>query len=219
MDFETLIEGIRRQLSEPLPGEAAQYRMASYTRKDIELRNIKPRDDVRVAAVLAMLYPKDGEAHITLMQRTDRGAHAGQVSFPGGGVEEQDSDLIDTALREAKEEVNIEPKDVQTLGKLTPMHIPISNSMVHPIVGYSNVVPDYIPDPNEVKAVIEAPLADFLNPDKLKMTDIRVPAGFVLKDTPYFDIKGYTVWGATAMMMNELLEVIKLGTIVRNAEI
>jgi len=219
MNFETLIEGVRRQLTEPLPGEAAQYQMASYTRKDIELRTIKPRDDVRVAAVLAMLYPKDGEPHISLMQRTDRGAHAGQVSFPGGGVEEQDNDLIDTALREAQEEVNIQPDDVQILGKLTPLHIPISNSMVHPIVGYSHVVPDYVPDPAEVKAVIEAPLADFLNPDKLKMTDIRVPAGFILKDTPYFDIKGYIVWGATAMMMNELLEVIKLGTTVRNAEI
>ena len=211
MNFETLIEGIRRQLTEPLPGEQAQYRMASYTRKDTELRNVKPRDDVRVAAVLAMLYPKDGESYIALMQRTDRGAHAGQVSFPGGGVEEQDNGLIDTALREAREEVNIQPNDVQILGKLTSLHIPISNSMVHPIVGYSHVIPNYVPDPEEVKAVIEAPLADFLNPDKLKMTDIRVPMGFVLKDTPYFDIKDYIVWGATAMMMNELLEVIKLG--------
>jgi len=219
MDFETLIEGVRRQLTEPLPGEKAQYRMASYTRKDIELRNIKPRDDVRVAAVLAMLYPKDGESHIALMQRTDRGAHAGQVSFPGGGVEEQDNDLIDTALREAQEEVNIQPNDVQILGELTPLHIPISNSMVHPIVGYSHVVPDYVAEPEEVKAVIEAPLADFFNPDKLKTTDMRVPTGFVLKDTPYFDIKDYVVWGATAMMMNELLEVIKLGTSVRNAKV
>ncbi len=219
MDFEILIEGIRRQLTQALPGEEAQYRMASYTRKDIELRKIKPRDDVRVAAVLAMLYPKDGKAHIALMQRTDRGAHAGQVSFPGGGVEEQDNDLTDTALREAQEEVNIRPNDVKILGKLTPMHIPISNSMVYPIVGYSHVVPDYVPDPAEVKAVIEAPLADFFNPDKLKTTDIRVPAGFVLKNTPYFDIKGFVVWGATAMMMNELLEVIKLGTSLRNAKI
>jgi len=212
MDFETLIEGVRRQLTEPLPGEEAHYRMSSYTRKNPELRNIKPRGDVRVAAVLAMLYPKDGEPHISLMQRTDKGAHAGQVSFPGGGVEEHDSDLIATALREAQEEVNIQPDDVQILGKLTPMHIPISNSMVHPIVGYSNVVPNYVPDPAEVKAIIEAPLADFQNPDKLKMTDIRTPMGFVLKETPYFDIKGYTVWGATSMMLNELLEVIRLGT-------
>jgi len=219
MDFETLIEGIRRQLTEPLPGEEAQYAMASYTRKDIELRNIKPRDDVRMAGVLAMLYPKNGDTYVALMQRTDRGAHAGQVSFPGGGVEEHDNDLIATALREAQEEVNIQPNDVQILGKLTPLHIPISNSMVHPIVGYSHVVPDYVPDPAEVKAVIEAPLADFFNPDKLKKTDIRVPAGFVLKDTPYFDINEYIVWGATAMMMNELLEVIKLGNTVRNAEI
>jgi len=69
-----------------------------------------------------------------------------------------------------------------------------------------------VPDPAEVKAIIEAPLADFQNPDKLKMTDIRTPMGFVLKETPYFDIKGYTVWGATSMMLNELLEVIRLGT-------
>ncbi len=219
MDFETLIEGVRRQLTEPLPGVEAQYRMASYTRKNIELRNIKPRHDVRVAAVLAMFYPKDGAPHISLMQRTDRGTHAGQVSFPGGGVEEQDKDLPDTALREAQEEVNIQPDDVQILGKLTPLHIPISNSMVHPIVGYSLVVPNYVPDPAEVKAIIEAPLADFLNPDKLKLTDMRVPGGYILKDTPYFDIKDYVVWGATAMMMNELLEVIKLGASVRNIEI
>jgi len=211
MDFEIIIEGLKRQLNEPLPGEKAQYRMASYTREDIESRNLKPPGDVRVAAVLAMLYPKNGDTYISLMERTDRGAHAGQVSFPGGGVEKEDKDLTATALREANEEVNIQSEDVKILGKLTPLHIPISNSMVYPIVGYSRVVPDYVPDPAEVKSIIEAPIADFFNPDKLKLTDMRVPVGFVLKDIPYFDINEHIVWGATAMMMNELLEVVKLG--------
>lgn len=210
MNFEQIIEQLEQQLCEPLPGEEAQYRMASYTRKRKELRKVIPRADVRMAAVLVMLYPKNGETYITLMQRTDRGAHSGQVSFPGGGVEKEDKDLADTALREAQEEVGIRPEDVNVIGRLTQLHIPVSNSMVHPIVGYSHVVPDYVLDPQEAKAVIEAPLADFFNPDKLKTTDIHVN-DFVLKDTPYFDINSYIVWGATAMMMNELLEVIQLG--------
>lgn len=211
MNFEQIIEQLEQQFCEPLPGEEAQYRMASYTRKRKELRKVIPRADVRMAAVLVMLYPKNDEIYITLMQRTDRGAHSGQVSFPGGGVEKQDKDLTDTALREAQEEVGIRPEDVKVIGRLTQLHIPVSNSMVYPVVGYSHIVPDYVLDPEEVKAVIEAPLADFFNPDKLKTTDIHVN-GFVLKDTPYFDINNYIVWGATAMMMNELLEVIQLSS-------
>jgi len=209
MEFEHIIEKLKHELSKPLPGVESQYRMASYTRKNKELRNIKPRPDVRVAAVLAMLYPKNGETFITLMKRTDRGPHSGQISFPGGGVEEQDKELTDTALREAREEVGIHPKDVTTIGKLTHLHIPVSNSMVHPIVGYSHIAPDYVIDPVEVKEVIEAPLNDFFNPDKLKKIDMRINDGFILKDTPYFDIKDFVVWGATAMIMNELLELIK----------
>lgn len=211
MKFKYIIENLEHELSKPLPGVEAQYRMASYTRKQKELRYIKPRPDVREAAVLAMLYPKNDETFITLMKRTDRGPHSGQISFPGGGVEEQDNKLTDTALREAQEEVGISPKDVTIIGKLTHLHIPISNSMVYPIVGYSHIAPDYVIDPVEVKEVIEAPLNDFFNPEKLKTIDMRVNGGFILKDTPYFDIKDFVVWGATAMIMNELLELIKRG--------
>lgn len=165
--------------------------------------------NARVAGVLAMFYPKNGETFLTLMLRTQRGAHSGQVSFPGGGVEEQDADIVATALREAQEEVGIQPEDVTVLGKLTSLYIPVSNSLVKPIVGYSDRMPDYEIDPEEVQSVIEAPLSKLLDADYIKTTNIKIKKGVTLSDIPYYDVNGHIVWGATAMMLSELLEVVE----------
>lgn len=202
MNFQqdNFIPLVKKVLGEQLPGRSAQLKMS--TRLPQYKEEIEPPADVRVAAVLVHLY-HDSEWRLTLMERTNRGPHSGQISFPGGGVEQQDTGLIDTALREANEEVGIISDQVQILGKLTPLYIPVSNSLVHPFVGYSEESPNYQLDPEEVKSVVVADLADFFNPDKLKQRSITVGNGFRLKDVPYFDINGHVVWGATAMMLSE----------------
>ncbi len=206
LEEDNFIDHIKAVFKQELPGRQAQLNMS--TRLPQYQQERIPPDNARVAAVLVHLY-YDQEWKLTLMERTNRGPHSGQISFPGGGVEKQDSNLTDTALREAQEEVGIYPDQVEILGKLTPLYIPVSNSLVHPFVGYSDIPPNYVLDPTEVQSVIEASFADFLNPDILKHRDLKVGRGLTLKDVPYFDINGYVVWGATAMMLSEFLVAFK----------
>ncbi len=207
--FDKITSDLEGELANALPGVAAQSRMSSYSRQMRIESYPSPPADVRVAGVLAMFYPKHEEIFLTLMLRTQRGPHSGQVSFPGGGVEAQDADIIATALREAQEEVGIQPEEVMVLGKLTPLYIPVSNSLVHPVVAYSQRVPNYEIDPEEVQHVIEAPLSTLRDAATIKRTDMTVSEGLTLKDTPYYDINGHVVWGATAMILSELLELVE----------
>jgi len=203
---ERFLRQVKDTLTTPLPGRTGQLKMS--TRLPQYQKEIQPPDDVRVAAVLVHLY-YDKEWKLTLMERTNRGPHSGQISFPGGGVEPQDESLVATALREANEEVGIVPEQVEILGKLSSLYIPVSNSLVHPFVGYSSQVPNYKLDPEEVKTVVIASFADFFNPEKRKFKNLTVGNGFRLKDVPYFDINNHVVWGATAMMLSELLVAIQ----------
>jgi 8-oxo-dGTP pyrophosphatase MutT (NUDIX family) len=147
------------------------------------------------------------------MQRPEYdGTHSGQVSFPGGKVEEFDEDRIATALREAREEVRIIPEEVTILGQLSELYIPPSNFLVFPIVGYSNKRPDFIPDEREVVDIIELPLAEILKPENIGTTSIVANKIFRF-DSPTFVFNERIVWGATAMMLAELkvlLEEISL---------
>lgn len=211
MNFQqdNFIPFVKKVLAEQLPGSDGQLKMAAIPARlpakyELEL---DPPANVRVAAVLVHLY-YDSEWKLTLMERTNRGPHSGQISFPGGGVEKQDSSLVDTALREANEEVGIIPNQIEILGKLTPLYIPVSNSMAHPFVGYSEQPPNYQLDPEEVKTVVVANFADFFNPDKLKRRNLTVGNGLKLKDVPYFDINGHVVWGATAMILSEFFAAL-----------
>ncbi len=203
------IDRLEANLKLPLPGLQAQAKMAfGDGRLNYDLSKI-PKD-VRPAGVLVHLYIKNEEWYLTLMRRTDRGGrHGGQVSFPGGGLEDSDKNLSEAALREANEEVGILPKQVTLLGELTNLYIPVSNSMVYPFVGYSLTPPNYDIDPMEVKEVIEVPLAHLQNPSNIKKTSIPFPGNIILKNVPYFDVFGNVVWGATAMMLSEFLEILE----------
>lgn len=201
--FDNLITNLEPAFEKDLPGRVIQYQMAHQVRQ-IKMKQLIPPADVRHAAVLALLYPKNQDVYFTLIRRTNHGTHSGQVAFPGGGVEDQDETLEHTALREAEEEVGIRPEQVQVLGELTELYIPVSNRMVNPFLAYSTVPPKYVIQESEVQYVIEAPLNHLLDAQRIKETDLKVSQGFTLKDVPYFDIDGHVVWGATAMMLNEV---------------
>lgn len=194
-------------LMNELPGREAQLRMAHVTRS----RYVEAPSDARVAAVMVTLFPKEENWNLLLIKRKtvhgDR--HSGQIGFPGGKFEPEDGTLIQTALRETEEEVGIGRGNINVLGPLTDLYIPVSNFVVHPYVGVLDQQPTYRLQPTEVSRVYETPLRRFLHPDARKKTDLQIAEGLNLKNVPYFDVEGEVLWGATAMILSELLEVIK----------
>jgi len=175
---------------------------------DSSLTLKNPKD----ASVLILLYPKNNEPHIVLIKRTSRNKndrHAGQISLPGGAYDKTDRDFEMTAIREAHEEIGVSMEDVHILGQLTDLMIPVSNFMMHVFVGYSNITPQFVPEVAEVAAIIEVPLTHLQNPNTKKTTDLTTPMKWKLTDVPYFDIDGHVLWGATAMVLNEFLTMIK----------
>ncbi len=135
------------------------------------------------------------------------GVHSGQIGLPGGRMEEGDKDFFETALREANEEIGINPADVTVIGHLSDLFVFASNYMVHPVVGYMKHRPTFLTDPREVDQLIEVPLSTLLDKSSRGITNIVV-SGNMEVSAPYFDVDGHTVWGATAMMLSELLSVI-----------
>ncbi len=205
--MKSLVEHLRARLEAPLPGRAAQERMTG---------RVRPMPDVipgnaRDSAVLQLLFPIDGEPHLLFIRRTEDGrAHSGQISFPGGRHEPEDASLMITALREAEEEVGIVASEVEVLGALTPMYIPVSFFMVHPFVAWSDTRPDYLPSKEEVSEILEIPLAYLLDPANKIVTEVRPASlpGMTLTVPAYSLPDGSFIWGATAMMLAELEEVL-----------
>lgn len=182
--------------------------MGSRTRFNQE-RHLNIPDDARESAVLMLLYPMDGELHLPLILRNVYpGVHSGQIGLPGGRVEEFDTELVDTALRETEEEVGVPRAEIQVLGRLSQLYIPPSNFLVHPFIGYSTSRPNFVPDHTEVQQVIETRLNDFLDEKNIDETVVEVGGGMKMK-VPRFLINGHTVWGATAMMMAEFAAIMR----------
>ena len=200
------IEWLRERLAQPLPGRTAQERMMGR----VVSMPMKIPDNARPSAVLCLLFPMHDELHVLLMKRReDTSAHSGQVSFPGGSYETTDADMRATALREAQEEVGILSADVDILGALTPLYIPVSNFNVYPFVGYAKQRPLYSLSHSEVSYTIEVPLSELLHAERKTVTEVISPVqpdvkrkvnAYLLKD-------GTIIWGATAMIISEL-EVI-----------
>lgn len=202
------LDRLRADLAGPLPGRAAQYRMAPRPRLGDDPYQT-PRADTRQGGVLVLCYPSGGRLTLPLILRpTYTGVHSGQVAFPGGGREVGDADLAATALREAYEEVGIEPGQVQLLGQLSPLYVFASNYLVQPAVGWCAGRPRFKPDPYEVAQLIEAPLTDLLDERNRREETWRLRGASV--QVPYFSIQGQTIWGATAMMLSELLALPSL---------
>jgi 8-oxo-dGTP pyrophosphatase MutT (NUDIX family) len=206
-----LINKLRERLQEPLPGIAAQLKMMSSKMKNGDSSiYFRAAEDAKKACVMLLLFQKGTTWYTALMQRPESEyPHSKQISFPGGGLEEQDADLEAGAIRETQEEFGIPGKEIETIGQLSKLYIPISGYLVHPFVGYLKKAPKYIPDEKEVSEIIEVKLEDLLNPDLRKKTNINTFGGYILRDTPYFDLNDKVVWGATAMMLSEFVEVME----------
>ena len=205
--MEAFINRLKQQLEQPLPGEAAQLKMAHAVRH--QKKQIPA--DARKAGVLALFYEKNAEPYLVLTKRVATHAqdkHSGQMSFPGGQYEPADADMSQTALRETEEEIGIPRSKIQLLGNLTPLYIPVSNFQVYPAVGFLNQAPTFIPQDTEVQAIVETPLSLLQDAATRQTMDLRIQPALTLKRVPYYNIYQNVVWGATAMILSELLEVI-----------
>jgi len=208
--MQRFIHILRTRLAGPLPGREAQFKMAGLRRLQELGPNPAPPADARVACVLNLLYWHEEDWRTILIQRTEnpRDRHSGQVSFPGGRWEERDGELANVALRETEEEIGVPAQHIEILGRLTDLYIPVSNFLVHPFVGILHGAPEFVPQPGEVEAVLTPSLSVFQSPENLKRIDLTLQQGITLKDVPYFDVHGRIVWGATAMIMSEFLELV-----------
>lgn len=200
-----IVNNLRRELHRELPGMDAQIRMAP----SLSRNYYEQAEHAVKAAVLVLLYPYRDLLHFALMKRKKiKGdTHSGQVSLPGGRMDQNDKNLMDTALRETEEELGIDRNSVEILGNLTDLYVFASNHIVSPFVGFIDQKPRFSIDRKEVDWLIEANIPYLLSPHSRKLTDLQV-RGFQLKNVPYFDIEGEIVWGATAMMLNEFLEIV-----------
>lgn len=203
-----LINDLKASVREGLPGEEAQFQMATALR----YRKGEVPTTARKAAVLLLLYPGENarEEQLVLIKRIDHNRadhHRGQISLPGGKHEPLDEDLSVTALREANEEVGVHQHTVELIGSLTNLYVPVSNFLIHPYLGVTTERPHFKAQPSEVSEIIETPLHMLQDPTVRKNGEIMTPSQYVLKDVPYFDIFGHVVWGATAMILNEFLNL------------
>jgi 8-oxo-dGTP pyrophosphatase MutT (NUDIX family) len=200
-----LERSLRVRLAETLPGVQAQLKFApNPTRPGWRAGHFPP--DTRTAAALLLIYPHENGIAIPLTVRASHLArHAGQISLPGGATDEGET-LSETALREAAEEIGVDPSAVRILGELTPVHVVVSGFTLHPIIGVTDTRPDFAPAPNEVDEILEVSLDDLRDASRIGR-DIHIREG-VAVEWPYFELLGHRVWGATAMVLGEFICLI-----------
>lgn len=200
---------LEKGLSGALPGTWAQELMRAVP-KGTPFPTFKFGKPPRPGGVMIMLYEKDDKILFPLTKRPPySGIHGGQVSLPGGKAEPGE-DPVAAALREGWEEVGVRPDQLSILGKLSPFHVIPSNFIIQPVVAFSDRVLHFVPDHHEVERVLVADLEALMEPSAVIHREIVVRGQFRVM-APCFDVEGETVWGATAMILSELREVIRNG--------
>ncbi len=209
MEFEkhsSLVDRLKIEL-ENLPGEAAHRDMIPFRLTASEA--LKKPVGYRLSAVLLLLYFRDGLPHFILTERHDYGGnHAGQISLPGGKVEDKDRNTGETALRETEEEIGVPSSSISLLGRLTEVYIPISNFLIHPYIGVAKNPPEIVADVREVKTVLHCSVAELQDRANRIETAFQTPTGLWMKKVPAFQLQEKVVWGATAVILNEFKLIV-----------
>ena len=203
----SFINSLTARLSNPLPGIDAQALLApTHHRKYLEVH-----DRHNIACVLLLLFPKNDEWNICYIQRSSKNPddrHAGQISFPGGKYEEEDLSLEACALRETYEEIGISPDKIDILGQLSDLYVYVSRFRVFPFVGFMKDANIFRIQESEVSSIIEVPVAHLNHHGNFKKGTIEV-RDFVRDNIPYYDLYGKKLWGATAMITSEFLQLCR----------
>lgn len=204
----SFIESIQHEISSNLPGEDSHDELSPGRGRSSEA--LKKVENYRESGVAILLFQEEDDWKSILIQRTVyKGAHSGQISFPGGKREESDSSIIETAIRESEEEIGVKRTDLEFLGELTPIYIPVSNFKVEASVFQLKNRIHFTKEEKEVDEILTYPISDLLLDTNRSSTTINVSENFTLKDVPCFIIEGKIVWGATAIILNELKQILK----------
>ncbi|MBP1841590.1 NUDIX hydrolase [Formosa algae] len=210
MNFDDFIKLRSKIENIPLPAEASQFKMSPPFREDLLEANKIKMKTARKAAVMALFYPNNlQQTHLVLILRnTYKGVHSAQIGFPGGKLEPEDDSLKTAAIRETFEEVGVPERDINVWRKITDIYIPPSHFVVQPFIGIAEKTPIFLKQDIEVDAIIEVPLVEFLS-EKNVVTK-RVTTSYAQEiDVPAFVFQGHVVWGATAMMLSEVKDILK----------
>lgn len=188
----------------------AHLKMAPIERMDALKKLNKDHLTPKIAAVMMLVYPKNGISHIVLIIRNSYpGVHSSQIAFPGGKTELIDKNLAQTALRETEEEVGVRLSSIEVIRPFTEVYIPPSNFMVTPFLGFTETTPKFKLQPEEVAGIIEMPLHELFN-DQIVVERKLMTSYAIAVDVPAFKVQEHIVWGATAMMISELKETFRL---------
>jgi 8-oxo-dGTP pyrophosphatase MutT (NUDIX family) len=202
-------ELLKQKLSQKLPGMDSHLKMAPEHRVQELLSISESEFNPRLSAVLVILFEENNKLKIVFIRRSEYvGIHSGQMAFPGGRYEESDGDLRVTALREVEEEIGVGQETLEVIGQLSDLYVPPSNFMVRAFVAFAHQRPVYQKDDREVQEVIEFNLMDFYQKNIIKRKDFPAHNNVRKTNAPYYEIDGVIIWGATAMIMAELLEVL-----------
>jgi len=168
----------------------------------------QPKADALQASVMVLISPVNRVPHLNFIKRASRyvdDKHKGQIGFAGGKIEDGETEL-QAVIREVEEEIGIKENSYEIIGKITPLYVFVSNFLVHPFIAYANEELDFTLDPSEVDDLIQWPITALQKGSLLK--DIKTPKG-TIKNSPYYPLGEETLWGATAMMTAEFLDMLE----------
>lgn len=210
MNFDIFLKSISKIKHIPLPGHASQMKMSPKYRNELIEKQRELRKYSRKASVMALFYPDHNNATmlILILRKTYKGVHSAQVGFPGGKLEPEDPSLEYAALRETFEEVGVPINDIKVIRALTDLYIPPSNFTVYPFFGVTLKTPRFLKQDDEVEDLIEVTLTDFMNDAHVSSQMLMTSLGKEV-EVPVFKLNGHTVWGATAMMLSEIKDLLK----------
>lgn len=210
MDFSNFLKIVPKIINTDLLGHTSHSKMAPPSRRKAMELISRESFNPRKAAVLILIYPKDGKSHMVLIIRNNyKGVHSSQIAFPGGKRDINDKSLEETALRETFEEIGISSEKIVVIRPLTSLYIPPSDFLVYPYLGYATHNLNFVLDSREVAGIIEWPIADLLN-DKCCVYMETISSQSIKSAVPAFLADGHFIWGATAMILNELKDVLKV---------
>ena len=210
MNFDDFIKLRSKIENIQLPAEASQFKMSPPFRKElVDDAKIKMKT-ARKAAVMSLFYPNltHQTMLVLILRNTYKGVHSAQIGFPGGKVEPEDDSLKTTAIRETFEEVGVPEQNIEVWREITNIYIPPSHFIVQPFIGIAEKTPKFLKQDAEVHAIIEVPLSEFLSEKNVVIK--TVTTSYTTKiDVPAFILQGHVVWGATAMMLSEIKDILK----------